>query len=103
MADPERYDDDKPYERTAVRVAPDTGTIAELNIEMDSKTLNVFGLVLNESSAGCALILLSDVDLEEDMICMCKIGTLSHTAASVRWVKMLEKGVYKIGLEYLPV
>lgn len=102
MADAERYDD-KPYERSTVRVAPDTGTIAELNVEMENKTLNVFGLVLNESSAGCALILLSDQDLEEDMICLCKIGNMQNTAASIRWVKLLEKGVYKVGLEYLLV
>lgn len=103
MGNPERFDPDKSYERGAVRVAPETNVFAELNVEMDSKTLNLSGLVLNESNAGCALILLSKENLEEDMICFCRIGNLPNTAASIRWVKLLEEGIYKVGLEYLPV
>lgn len=101
MGNPERYDDDKLQHRCAVRFAPDPGTIAEVTLKVGKNTLSLYGLVLNESRAGCALILLCDEDLLEDMTCMCRIGRLQNTAAAIRWTKELEQGLYKVGLEYL--
>lgn len=101
MGDPERHDDDRVQQRSAVRFAPDPGTIAEVSLNIGNNTLSLYGLVLNESRAGCALILLCDQELTEGMTCMCRVGRLQNTAAELRWTKELEPGLYKVGLEYL--
>ena len=86
----------------SIRFPPDPGTLAEVTFELPrQKKTTLFGLVLNESASGCALVLTSDFKLKEATICECRVGHLSKTPASIRWVKTLEKDLYKIGLEYI--
>jgi hypothetical protein len=87
--------------RRRIRFAPDPGTIAYLNFDAGAlKAQTLCGLVLNESLTGCALVLMSETKLKEEMTCVCRVGQLPDTAAIVRWVKLLEANLYKIGLEY---
>ncbi len=93
--------DEKSNQRSAVRFSPDPGAIAEVSVKIGQNTLSLWGLVINESRTGCALILLCDEELTEQMSCVCRVDHLPNTAAVFRWVKTLEKGLYKVGLEYL--
>jgi hypothetical protein len=88
-------------QRNAVRFAPDPGTIAEVRVKIGKNTLSLYGLVVNESRTGCALVLLCEELLEEGTTCVCRVGNLPNTAAVIRWVKMCDENLYKIGLEYL--
>lgn len=91
----------KSEKKRSIRFAPDPGTLAAVGFnEGTAKAFTLFGLVLNESSSGCALVVMSDVKLKKDMECRCIVGHLPNTPASIRWVKELEKGLMKIGLEY---
>ena len=84
-----------------IRFPPDPGTLAEVTFEVSpQKTLTLFGLVLNESSTGCALVLMSEQKLKEAAECKCRVGHLPKTDCVIRWVKTLDKDLYKIGLEY---
>lgn len=85
--------------RSAIRFSPDPGTLAQLQFE-DSKEAE-FGLVLNESAGGCALVLTTKSKIYEGGSCLCKVGNLASTPASIRWVKKLEANLFKIGLKYL--
>ncbi len=101
MSQPESFDDDKSHQRNAIRFAPDPGTIGEVSVKIGKNTLSLYGLVINESRTGCAMVLLCDEEIKEDMMCVCRVDKLPNTAAVFRWVKVLEPGIYKVGLEYL--
>ena len=87
--------------RRRIRFAPDPGTIAYLIFDKGPlKGETLCGLVLNESLTGCALVLSCENKLKEEMTCVCRVGHLPDTLATVRWVKLLDPNLYKIGLEY---
>ena len=80
------------------RFSPDPGTLAE--IRFDHEDLTVFGLVLNESSGGCAVVVSIEKALPEGTTCQCKVGNLAWAEAEVRWSKVVDKNLVKLGLEY---
>jgi hypothetical protein len=81
----------------SVRFSPDPGTLAEIQFEKQGV---LFGLVLNESSGGCAVVLMTDQDIPVHSRCRCKVGQLAWTDAEVRWTKVLDKNLVKLGLQY---
>jgi hypothetical protein len=80
------------------RFSPDPGTLAEIRFE--EKGITVFGLVLNESAGGFAVVVSIENEVPEGTICQCKVGNLGWAQAEVRWSKMVDKNLVKIGLEY---
>lgn len=66
-----------------------------------AQTKELYGLVINESFSGCAIVLLTEQKLKKDMLCHCRVGRLDELPAAVRWTKVLDKGVIKVGIEYL--
>lgn len=84
--------------RRAIRFAPDPGTLAEIAFELEK--IHVYGLVVNESSGGCAVLVSTEETIEKGMICICRVGNLDQVEADVRWIKELEPNLYKIGLNY---
>ena len=85
-----------------LRFAPDPGTLAEIGIRlMGGHNATHFGLVLNESTTGCAIVLATKDKFHEGMWCLCRVGRLPECEAEVRWVKALEPGLIKIGIKYL--
>lgn len=59
------------------------------------------GLVVNESYAGCSLVLLSDVELKSGQQMKIKDGVLDPIKASIIWVKHLDENIYKVGIKFL--
>ncbi len=91
----------KAPKKRSIRFAPDPGTLAAVGFNNGTdKAFTLFGLVLNESSTGCALVVMSDKKLKKEMECSCIVGHLPNTPAKIRWVKELEKGLLKLGIEY---
>ena len=80
-----------------IRFAPDPGTLAEMNFDKD---LQVYGLVLNESSGGFAVVVMTDKKIPVGAICQARVGNLSWAPAEVRWSKKLDTNLFKLGLEY---
>lgn len=88
--------------KRSIRFNPDPGTLAEINFldSQDEKKRSIFGLVVNESRTGCAAVVMTDSKIKTDTVCMCRIGNLSQTRGIIRWSKLLDKSLYKIGIEY---
>lgn len=81
-----------------IRFEPDPGTLAEIRFEQLG--LTIFGLVLNESSGGCAVVVSTSKKIITGTECKAKVGHLSWAAAEVRWSKKVDTNLYKLGLEY---
>lgn len=86
----------------STRFDPDAGSVARIGISAGPARAaeTLLGLVHNESRTGCAVILVGERKLDEGATCICQIGRLPFTKALVRWVKEIEPGVWKAGLEY---
>ena len=82
----------------SIRFAPDPGTLAEIRFE--EQNLQVYGLVVNESMGGFAVVLTTEARIMVGMICTCRVGKLSWAHAEIRWLKDLETNLYKIGFQY---
>jgi hypothetical protein len=91
----------KSVKKRSVRFPPDPGTLAEISFAPEAgKPFTLFGLVINESQTGCAVVMMTDLKFKKDCPCHARIGHLADTKAIVRWTKTLEKGLIKIGVEY---
>ena len=91
-----------PAKPRRIRFMPDQNTVAELGFEMpDGRNVMLFGLVLNESQTGCAIVLVTNEKIRQDDPCLQKIGKLPQGRAVVRWVTLIEKNLMKVGIEYL--
>ena len=85
-----------------VRFPPDPKTLAQLDVEGSAEFKpSLYGLVLNESYQGCALILLKDERISAGAPLRVQVGQLAPMRAEVRWHKELDDQVVKIGLFYL--
>jgi len=58
-------------------------------------------LILNESFTGSGLLMLTEKRLITDQEIKVKVGRLPELPARVVWVKELEPGTIKVGLEFL--
>lgn len=96
-------------QRRHIRFRPDEVEVAYLQftdrkpgeIEFEADTA---GLVIEEAYGGCALVVVGPGDPEQlgvGMPCLVKINTIGPMAAQLRWVKDLDEGIVKVGLEYL--
>lgn len=81
-----------------IRFQPDPGTLAEIRFEQLGVVL--FGLVLNESAGGCAVVVSTSKKIITGTMCKAKVGNLSWAGAEVRWSKKVDTDLYKLGLEY---
>ena len=58
------------------------------------------GLVVNESYSGCALVLVSNEDIQPNQKILAKIGDMDAMTARIVWCKTLEENIKKVGLEF---
>ena len=58
-------------------------------------------LIINESFSGSALVLQSQDTILPEKEIRVKIGKLEPMRAQIVWVKILEKDLYKIGVQFL--
>jgi hypothetical protein len=89
--------------RRSIRFRPDADVIATVDVEMKGEEFcpQLLALVSEESAKGCGLVLVAkDVLLVGD-ICRVQVGRLEPIKAEVRWRKVLDPQVFKVGLMYL--
>ena len=76
---------------------------AELDLTNDRgafQTTHV-GLVLNQSSKGCCLVIESDEPLQVGSLIWVRLPGLVPMEAEVRWAKLLDVDVCKVGIYFL--
>lgn len=101
----------KLYKRKAVRFSPDSGSLAHIALDKGPTSAGptpegefaptILGLVADESSKGCGVVLLEITDLVVGDKCIVQAGQLSPLRAEVRWRKQIDEGVIRLGLMYL--
>jgi hypothetical protein len=101
--------DQHPDQRRHLRFPPDEWEIALIQctdalVEEANFRPEIAGLVMEESRAGCGLVVLER--LIEDRLkagdrCVVKVARLGVVVAEVRWVKDIDAGVCRVGLHYL--
>jgi hypothetical protein len=96
-------------QRSYLRFPPDEWEVGLIQctdamVDEDNFKPEIAGLVMEESRAGCGLVVLdrqlTDRIKERDR-CLVKVARLGIVLAEVRWIKPLDQGVSRMGLNYL--
>ncbi len=89
-------------QRRAIRYAPDIGDYAVLCFaESESEfAIDSVGIILNESSTGCAVCIPTTRRLKEGDKFIVQVGKMHPTSATIVWRKELDKDVVKLGIKY---
>ncbi len=87
---------------TPVRFAPDDGVAAYISVDIACEEFrnDIQALIMNESYAGCGLVMAETDLLNEGDRCVARIGNLSPMKSTVRWRKADGNGLLRVGLEY---
>lgn len=88
--------------KRSIRFEADPMTLGYIDLE-GSKEFDphLVGIVVNESYAGCSLVLVSDIELKLKQKINIKVGALDPIRANIAWLKHLEENIYKVGIKYL--
>ncbi|OQW53731.1 MAG: hypothetical protein A4S09_06695 [Proteobacteria bacterium SG_bin7] len=91
-----------PPPRRALRYSPDIGDYAVLCFSgPDSQfKIDLVGIILNESSSGCAICVPANRRLKEGDEFVVQVGKMNPRPATVVWRKELDKDVVKLGIKY---
>ncbi len=89
--------------RRYIRFKPDTSTYAEIDTRLKDEpfTPEIVGLVYEESSHGCGMVLIGVDKLQVGDICRIQIGTGIPIEAEVRWRKEIDPDVVRTGFLFL--
>jgi hypothetical protein len=89
-------------QRRAIRYTPDIGDYAVLCFsDPDSEfQIDSVGIILNESSTGCAVCIPATRRLKEGDRFVVQVGKMNPQSATIVWRKDLDKDVVKIGIKY---
>lgn len=89
-------------QRRALRYSPDIGDYAVLCFSDSDSQFKVdsVGIILNESSSGCAVCIPATRRLKEGDQFVVQVGKMEPQLATVVWRKELDKDVVKIGIKY---
>jgi hypothetical protein len=91
----------KKISHRSTRFLPDPEALAQLTIKADkNKSETYTALIYNESKTGCGLVIVSSKKIKIVMVGICRVGTLPYSGFTVKWVKELDRGVWRIGIEY---
>jgi hypothetical protein len=85
------------------RFAHDVGTLVEVDLDLNNENFSptLWGLVINDSFGGCAMIIVTNEILGTNQNCAVKFPTLKPFPGKIVWVKALDANVLKIGIEYI--
>lgn len=84
--------------RRHIRFEPDDNTFILAKGESE-KTHS--GICLNESQSGCSGVFRKHDDLIPKKMIILKVGKLEVVDAEVRWTKILDTDLVKVGFHYL--
>jgi hypothetical protein len=91
--------------RRYIRFKPDTSTYAGIDLRGESQSFipEIVGLVYEESSHGCGMILIGIDKLKVGDTCWIQIDTRTPMEAEVRWRREIDHDVIRAGFLYLSV
>mgnify|MGYP003688893587 CR=1 FL=1 len=87
---------DKP--RKHIRFEPDENTFV---LAKGDSGITHSGICVDESQSGCAGVFKKHNDLIPKKMIMVKVGQLDVISAEIRWAKILDEGIVKVGFQYL--
>jgi hypothetical protein len=91
--------------RRYIRFKPDTSTYAAIDTRSNGPNQpfvpEIMGLIYEESSHGCGMILIGVDKLSSGDVCRIQIGSRTPIDAEVRWTKEIDPDVIRIGFLYL--
>ena len=97
----QKYSESRRYPRLDV----DLGTLIEFSLQTDDFKIPYKALILDVSFGGCGIVTINkDAKLlKENDICHIKVPEENHIIikAKIRWVKEINKNVFRLGLEYI--
>ena len=85
-------------QRNKIRFNADDGALIIVELQNGIKCR---GLASSESVSGCGGVFLKTEHLKEQMECQVTVGELSPLKAVVRWIKVLDDEVIRVGFEFL--
>ncbi len=96
-------------QRRYLRFPPDEWEVALIQcsdemVDEDKFKPEIAGLVMEESRAGCGVVVLDRQladRIESGDRCLVKVARLGVVLAQVRWIKTLEDGISRMGLNYI--
>jgi len=86
------------------RFKPDPGTLAFLDksaVKAEDFRPVIPALILNESTRGCALLLVSETEYVAGERGWVQVGPLAPVAGEIRWVKKLDSQIFTIGFMFV--
>ena len=89
--------------RKFLRYQPDAQSIALIDLKASGREFKptITAIILNESFAGCAILLADNQVLKKGTKMRVKIGPVEVIKAEVVWNKILEENIQKIGIKLL--
>ncbi|MNK80910.1 hypothetical protein D3C87_1006430 [compost metagenome] len=87
----------------SIRFQPDPLDHALIDFQFETAPFEpeAVGLILNESYAGCALVIKTTKLLNKDQKIKVKVGRIDPMMAKVIWVQPLEASLVKVGIQFL--
>ncbi len=89
--------------RRYIRFKPDTSTYARIDTRRSGNPFipEIMGLVYEESSHGCGMVLIGIEKLQVRDICRIQVGTRNPVEAEVRWRREIDRDVVRVGFLFL--
>lgn len=85
--------------RKNLRFASDANTLASIKVVREDGVLGFSSIVINESRNGCNVVL-PIVDLHKGEIIQIQLGNFNSIEALVRWTKVVDNDIMRVGIEY---
>lgn len=87
--------------RKNLRFNADENAVVWISKDAENFKEDIIGLLDSESFSGFSMVVLRERNIQEGDELLLKVGNFAPTKAVVRWIKVLEKEVYKFGFEYI--
>lgn len=91
--------------RAKIRFKPDSEDFGYISFNLEEFKKDMTTLVLNESAHGACLVINRKliplgINVKEGLSFLVKIGHLEPEFATIRWAKIIDDDMVKLGLEY---
>lgn len=86
----------------SIRFQPDPLDHALIDFSNDEGFVpSAVALIINESFTGCSLLIKTPLTLSPGNLIKVKVGRLDPLRAKIVWGKVMEEGVFKVGVQFL--
>ena len=87
--------------RRELRTSKGAGAQVEMTFELQDACYRIPGLVTDGSLNGCGIVAVTDIAIHQGDVCSLMMGGYGPIHARVKWLKDLDKGILKLGMQYL--